>query len=116
MTSFSAEDWEQLSQLAGLLVVVDIHPRWAGVSPYERLEVQLAAPRAGLGPASFLPQTLTIISKYTSLILLLKSTQNFPISEIYLKDLCAGPCEAMAPFIKKFRSQVQVKIATCNNF
>ena len=36
MTSFSAEDWEQLSQLAGLLVVVDIHPRWAGVFPYEK--------------------------------------------------------------------------------
>ena len=27
---FSFEDWEQLSQLSGLLVVVDIYPRWAG--------------------------------------------------------------------------------------
>ena len=32
MVSFSAEDWDQLSQLVGLLVVVDIYPRWAGVS------------------------------------------------------------------------------------
>ena len=59
MTSFSAEDWEQLSQLAGLLVVVDIYPRWAGAAQYERLEVKLGASTtswqpfglAGFGPA-----------------------------------------------------------------
>ena len=41
MVSFSAEDWDHLSQLAGLLVVVDIYPRWAGVSLKKKIDIQL---------------------------------------------------------------------------